>query len=161
MQYVLLAMLTYLAAVLDAVWSSAAGPDWLLLVALGWVFARPGWQGILGAALVGLAADLNSAARPGTHVAVLALTAFALDRWRGPLGLRQPLVQVVLSWPLAMLVAFCAGAGSLIAGGVSEYAAEFSGHVWQVGWQTAAVAAVILPLRPMLAGFGRRRLAIV
>jgi rod shape-determining protein MreD len=99
MRFLLLAIVVYLAAVLqtslvDCVQIGQSTPDLFLLVAMVWLLAGTGHYGFLEAGLVGLAADLVSPGRLGDGAAWLLAVGYALSRIKARIGLTHWTTQV-------------------------------------------------------------------
>lgn len=139
----------YAAAVLDTALAPAwkignAAPDLLALTALCWTAASGRPRAFLGAAAVGLLADLSATGRAGVGMACFALAAYAVARLR-PQFLRLPVVaRAALLAPVAAAQALAIGLVRKMLGEIDLGFATMAARCLAVGAYTAAVSLPIL-----------------
>jgi rod shape-determining protein MreD len=146
--YVLLAVAAYLAAVLDTALAPAwavgpATPDLLALAAVVWALAPGKPRTFLAAAAIGLFADLIAPGRLGAGTASFAIVGFALVRLR-------PRVAMLPAWAKAAIVVPAVAAQILGIGLLRRLLGEIDLGLLALAARSAAVgvytAGLALPL---------------
>ncbi len=139
----------YLAAVLDTAlapaWSiGPVSPDLLALTALSWTLASGKSRAFLGAAALGLLADLNAPGRLGVGMACFALVACALQCARPQLARWPFWIKAAALAPAAALQAFAIGLIRKLLGELDLGMLSMTGRCLAVGVYTAAFALPLL-----------------